>query len=435
MRKRILIVEDNVALSQIQRAWLERCGYEVSTALDEPMARRLLKAGGIALVFADVRLPQGNGIELLVWMNREHIHIPFVVMTEYAYYPDAVKAIKLGAKDYLVKPVHREHLLELADTFLKHVSAVWCGEKHLFKRISSQAMKSERLAQLVAPSDMSVLILGENGTGKESVARMIHYYSDRRNAPFVAVNCGAIPEELAASLLFGYAKGAFTGADMARAGYFDMAKGGTLFLDEIGTLSYSVQSVLLRVLQENTYMPVGEGKERRADVRIVSATNEDIPRAILERRFREDLYHRLGEFEIVQPSLRECPEDILPLAEFFRKECSSNLKKETEGFTLDAQQTLLSYYWPGNIRELQNKVKRAVLLSESSLIEAEFLNIKIRKSDEIQEIDCDMDTEKKLAIIKALKASGGHRIKAARLLGINPATLYRRMKKYGLSDK
>lgn len=287
-------MEDNVALSQIQRAWLERCGYEVSTALDEPMARRLLKAGGIALVFADVRLPQGNGIELLVWMNREHIHIPFVVMTEYASYPDAVKAIKLGAKDYLVKPVHREHLLELADTFLKHVSAVWSGEKHLFKRISSQAMKSERLAQLVAPSDMSVLILGENGTGKESVARMIHYYSDRRNAPFVAVNCGAIPEELAASLLFGHAKGAFTGADMARAGYFDMAKGGTLFLDEIGTLSYSVQSVLLRVLQENTYMPVGEGKERRADVRIVSATNEDIPRAILERRFREDLYHRLG---------------------------------------------------------------------------------------------------------------------------------------------
>lgn len=259
-------MEDNVALSQIQRAWLERCGYEVSTALDEPMARSLLKAGGIALVFADVRLPQGNGIELLVWMNREHIHIPFVVMTEYASYPDAVKAIKLGAKDYLVKPVHREHLLELADTFLKHVSAVWCGEKHLFKRISSQAMKSERLAQLVAPSDMSVLILGENGTGKESVARMIHYYSDRRNAPFVAVNCGAIPEELAASLLFGHAKGAFTGADMARAGYFDMAKGGTLFLDEIGTLSYSVQSVLLRVLQENTYMPVGEGKERSGEL-------------------------------------------------------------------------------------------------------------------------------------------------------------------------
>ena len=305
----------------------------------------------------------------------------------------------------------------------------------MFKRISSQAMKSERLAQLVAPSDMSVLILGENGTGKESVARMIHYYSDRRNAPFVAVNCGAIPEELAASLLFGHAKGAFTGADMARAGYFDMAKGGTLFLDEIGTLSYSVQSVLLRVLQENTYMPVGEGKERRADVRIVSATNEDIPRAILERRFREDLYHRLGEFEIVQPSLRECPEDILPLAEFFRKECSSNLKKETEGFTLEAQHTLLSYYWPGNIRELQNKVKRAVLLSKQSVIEAGCLNIKIENEEEKIFLFPENETQEKLSIVRALKICTGNRKRTAEMLHIDPSTLYRKMKKYGLNDK
>lgn len=433
MKRKILIVEDNVALSQLQRDWLERCGYAVTTAIDEPAAKRVLKAENIALILSDVRLPQGNGIELLEWINREHIHIPFVVMTEYASYPDAVRAIKLGAKDYLVKPVHREQLLELVDTFLKHMSAIWNGEKHLFKRTSAQAVKCEKQAKLVAPSDMSVLILGENGTGKESVARMIHNYSDRHEAPFVAVNCGAIPGELAASLLFGHAKGAFTGADTARQGYFDLAKGGTLFLDEIGTLPYSVQSVLLRVLQENTYIPVGDSKERHADVRIVAATNEDIPKAIAERRFREDLYHRLGEFEITQPPLRQCPEDILPLAEFFRKESSTKLRRDTEGFSIEAQQLLLSYEWPGNIRELQNKIKRAVLLTEKPVIEPECMDISINTNTvSANSVYYDGMTEEKLSIIKALKATGGHRKKTAELLGINPATLYRKMNKYEL---
>lgn len=241
---------------------------------------------------------------------------------------------------------------------------------------------------------------------------MIHNYSDRHEAPFVAVNCGAIPGELAASLLFGHAKGAFTGADTARQGYFDLAKGGTLFLDEIGTLPYSVQSVLLRVLQENTYIPVGDSKERHADVRIVAATNEDIPKAIAERRFREDLYHRLGEFEITQPPLRQCPEDILPLAEFFRKESSAKLRRDTEGFSIEAQQLLLSYEWPGNIRELQNKIKRAVLLTEKPVIEPECMDISINTNTvSANSVYYDGMTEEKLSIIKALKATGGHRKK------------------------
>ena len=284
MKQRILIVEDNILLSRVIGEWLAKCGYETASVMDEPSARRMLAEGEFDLVLSDVRLPKGNGIALLEWMNRENIHVPFITMTEYASFPDAVRAIKLGACDYLVKPIYREQLLELAGTFLKRRVSVWMGADNLYRRTSPAAVLSERHAKLVAPSDMSVLILGPNGTGKESIARTIHQYSDRHSAPFVAVNCGAIPGELAASLFFGHGKGAFTGADQAKPGYFEMARGGTLFLDEIGTLPYGIQSVLLRVLQEETYIPVGAQKERTADVRIIAATNEDKEQAMSERR-------------------------------------------------------------------------------------------------------------------------------------------------------
>lgn len=343
MKKRILIVEDNVALSQIQKDWLCREGYDVMTAMDETVARRLLRKEEFDLILSDVRLPQGNGIALLEWINKEKMDIPFVIMTEYASVTDAVKAIKMGAKDYLSKPVYHEQLVEMVKELLKPVSTVRNKEKELFKRISPKAKEAEHLAELVAPSDISVLILGANGTGKESIARSIHFHSTRKDMPFVAVNCGAIPRELAASMLFGHTKGAFTGADTDKGGCFDAAKGGTLFLDEIGTLPFDMQSSLLRVLQEGTFMPVGSTKERVADVRIVAATNENMERAIAEGRFREDLYHRLGEFEIRQPSLAECPEDILPLADFFRETFSAELHRERTGFTAEAERLLLSH--------------------------------------------------------------------------------------------
>ena len=254
-------------------------------------------------------------------------------------------------------------------------------------------------------------------------------------AIFVAVNCGALPRELAASLFFGHEKGAFTGADTAKTGYFDMAKGGTLFLDEIGTMSYEIQSMLLRVLQENTYTPIGSDKERVADVRIVTATNENLQLAIKEGRFREDLYHRLCEFEIRQPSLAECPEDIIPLAEFFRERHSKELKRETQGFTENAKRRMLTYSWPGNVRDLQNRIKRAVLIAETPMLDMEGLDIEIRQSGDthspvIQPLK-DESLEK-MKIINALKACNGHREQAAALLNINPATLYRKMKKYGV---
>ena len=435
MKHKILIVEDNVMLAGQQKKWLEKSGYEVQATIDEPGARKRIKSEHFDLVLADVRLPEGNGISLLEWLRKEKIDIPFIVMTGYASVPDAVKAIKLGAKDYLAKPVQMEELLELIKDILRPNALVYGKDKDLFHRNSPKMLEVESLARTVAPFDITVLILGPNGAGKESVAQRIHYSSDRREKPLVAVNCAVIPKELAPTLFFGHVKGTFTGADGNKEGYFDLAKGGTLFLDEIGTLSPEVQAMLLRALQEGTYLPIGSGRERKADVRIVAATNEDLQLAIKEKRFREDLYHRLCEFEIAMPSLHECPEDILPLAEHFREKFSKELKKQTEGFTPEAARLMLSYRWPGNVRELLNKVKRAVLMARQPVIEAAELNIRTDDTDGEINLFPETEAEEKLSILKALKASGGHRRKAAETLHINPATLYRKMKKYGLLDK
>lgn len=437
MKRKILIVEDNVGLSQMQKDWFAQAGYEAVTAMNEPIARSLIRKTQFDLILSDVRLPEGDGISLLEWLRKEKKDIPFIITTEYVSVPNVVRTIKLGAIDYLPKPVRKEHLLELAEDVFRPMVIVRKQEKKLFHRTSPKILQVEKYARLVAPSEMSVMVLGANGTGKESVAQSIHQGSERWNMPFVAVNCGALPRDLAASLFFGHEKGAFTGADTAKTGYFDMAKGGTLFLDEIGTMSYETQTMLLRVLQENTYTPIGSGKEQIADVRIIAATNEDLQQAIKDGRFREDLYHRLCEFEIRQPSLAECAEDIIPLAEFFRERYSKELKRETCGFTDDAKRRMLVYPWPGNVRELQNQIKRAVLVTENPLLELPDLNTDgqtKRVNEEIAPVILPLKDEniEKESIIKALQICNGHREQAARLLKINPATLYRKMKKYGL---
>jgi len=437
MKRKILIVEDNMSLSQMQKDWFSQAGYDVMTAISEPIARTLIRKTQFDLILSDVRLPEGDGISLLKWLRKEKKDIPFIITTEYVSVPDVVYTIKLGAMDYLPKPVHREHLLELAEEVFRPIATVRKKEKTLFHRTSPGILQVEKFAKLVAPSDMSVMILGANGTGKESIAQTIHSNSERWNTPFVAVNCGALPRELAASLFFGHEKGAFTGADTAKTGYFDMAKGGTLFLDEIGTMSYEIQSLLLRVLQENVYTPIGSGKERTADVRVIAATNEDLQQAIKDGRFREDLYHRLNEFEIRQPSLAECAEDIIPLAEFFRERYSKELKRETQGFTEDAIHRMLAYPWPGNVRELQNRIKRAVLVAETPMLDVEELDIEFNRPMENSGskaviLPLKDESLEKESIVNALKACNGHREQAAKILNINPATLYRKMKKYGL---
>lgn len=439
--ERILIVEDNLALLHMQKDWLENAGYVVCTAIDEPSARKWLRKEAFGLVFSDVRFPEGDGISLLEWIAKEGIDVPFVIMTEYASIADAVRAVKLGAKDYLPKPVYREQLLNLAKEWLRTPVSIRKKETVLFKRISLAAQRTEELAKRVATSDINVLILGANGTGKESVAQTIHRKSSRKDKPFVAVNCGAVPRELASSYFFGHVKGAFTGAVSDKKGYFEIAEGGTLFLDELGTLPYDIQAMLLRVLQESSYMPVGGTREQTADVRIIAATNEDMPKAIAEGRFREDLYHRLNGIEIHQPSLAECPEDIIPLCKFFIERYAKELKRVITGLTEDAEQVLLSYPWPGNIRELQHKVKRAVLLSESDRLSASdfdlppmpsaklpfHLDFKVRYG-----VSGGQDEVEKRRIVETLSETGGNLSETAKRLGISRPTLNRRLGKYGL---
>lgn len=432
MKRKILIVEDNISLSQMQKDWFAQAGYDAVTAMDEPTARSLIRKTAFDLILSDVRLPEGDGISLLEWLHREKRDIPFIITTGYVSVPDVVRTIKLGAIDYLPKPVRKEHLLELAEDVFQPMVTVRKKEKELFHRTSPKILQVEKYARLVAPSEMSVMVLGANGTGKESVAQSIHQGSERRDMPFVAVNCGALPRELAASLLFGHEKGAFTGADTAKAGYFDMAKGGTLFLDEIGTMSYEIQSMLLRVLQESTYTPIGSSKERVADVRIVSATNEDLQQAIRNGRFREDLYHRLNEFEIRQPFLAECVEDIIPLAEFFRERYSRELKRETSGFSDDARCRMLAYPWPGNVRELQNRVKRAVLLSDSPLLAWQDLGVDTTVGSSKSHRGKMPESDERERIGRSLAESGGNVSRAAESLGISRVTLYKKMRKYGL---
>lgn len=327
MKKTLLIVEDNLILCDILERWLQKAGYRVLTAIDEPSARRKIKGNNVALVLTDVRLPEGDGISLLEWSISQGLHIPFV-----------------------------------------------------------------------------------------------------------AVNCGCIRGELAASEFFGHVQGAFTDAKKDTAGYFETAKGGTLFLDEIGNMPPEMQTLLLRVLQERVYCPVGSRKELEADVRILSATNEDMERAIREGRFREDLYYRLAEFEIRQPSLSECPEDILPLADFFREQHSEEIRVETSGFTEQAKISMLSHSWPGNVRELDNRIRRAVLLAVSPLLTHKDLNLNatICRTGEKCKKGLMEEAEEKELIRKILEECGGKISRVARMLGMSRPTLYKKMERYGL---
>lgn len=431
MKKNLLVVEDNLILCDILEKWLLKAGYNVITATDEVSARQKIKENKMELVLTDVRLPGGDGISLLEWSVKQKLSVPFVVMTEYASITDAVRAIKLGAKDYLPKPVYEEQLLELLRNLLKlPVAVAW--ERELLERNSMAAKETERIAKRVARSDLSVMILGPNGSGKESIAQMIHHHSSRRDKPFVAINCGCVPKELIASEFFGHVKGAFTGADKETEGYFGIANGGTLFLDEIGNMPHEMQILLLRVLQERLYAPVGGRTERKTDVRILSATNENLEQAIREGRFREDLYHRLAEFEIRQPSLAECPEDILPLADFFRKRYSEEMKLETYGFTEESKTALLSHAWLGNVRELSNRVKRAVLLSETPLITCQDLGLKTIICNSKVKMNSWSEADEKERINKILEENSGNVSRTAELLGISRPTLYKKIKKYNL---
>lgn len=428
----ILIVEDDRVYARTTTNWLVKNGINARYVLSVGAAKEFLNAHEVDLVLSDFRLNDSNGVELLEWMRTKGYRMPFLIMTGYGDIPGAVEAVKKGAADYLPKPVQTEKVLGIIRGLLDRRNRKKVAERAFYVGRSPLAVKLQDIVRVVAPADsLSVLILGASGTGKEYVAQQIHALSGRADAPFIAVDCGALPKELAASELFGHVKGAFTGATENKTGMFAVANHGTLFLDEVGNLSMEVQVLLLRALQEKRYRPVGGKEEVKADIQLVAATNEDLERAITEGRFREDLFHRLNEFPLYVPLLAECPEDIIPLAEFMLDIANRELGKNVKGFDRETRKRLKAYPWPGNIRELKGAVKRAALLAKDDWIISEDVDLPDKpKQAEVYALN-DERTER-ATILKALEATGNDRKAAAKLRGISRSTLYLKLKKYRL---
>ncbi len=462
MSTHILFVDDDLTFTTMLGTWLRKKGYEVTTASSVAAAVKVLqRADNVPqLVLSDLRMPDHDGLYLLQWMHAHAIHLPFIIMTSYAEVQNAVEAMKLGATDYIAKPVQPDLLLQKIDEALKASSArpvvpvtpvptETSGKKPArsaaapadapqphpgIEGHSPVARDLYRLASLVAPTPMSVLIIGASGTGKEYVAHRIHEQSPRHAGPFVALDCGALTKELAASELFGHMKGAFTGATENKTGVFEQASGGTLFLDEVGNLSYDVQVQLLRALQERRIRPVGGTEERPIDIRLVCATNENLPEAILRGAFREDLYHRINEFTLHMPLLRERGEDVLEFARYFLAQANAELNRHIVDFAPDAQQALMGYAWPGNLREMRNVVVRAALLAEGAayISAAQILLPQSAPASSATPLSIRPTADEELARIhEALQMTGGNKSRAAQLLGIDRKTLYNKLKQGG----
>jgi len=457
----ILIVEDDIAFGTMLQTWLRRKGFEVEKATSVGAAVKLLTetfGKEVDLVLSDLRLPDHDGLRLLAWMHEHDINAPFIVMTNYAEVQNAVLAMKSGAADYIAKPVQPDILLQkIKDAMeqnaqqasstiqnstpqnaptahnskFKTQSAKLTAPRHIEGK-SEASRQLYSYVELVAPTPMSVLILGASGTGKEYVAHRIHDLSARADRPFFALDCGAIPRDVAASEFFGHKKGAFTGADTDKRGAFEMANGGTLFLDEVGNLSYEVQVQLLRALQERRIRPVGGTQEIPIDIRLVCATNENLEEAVGEGRFREDLYHRINEFTIYMPKLSERGTDLFLFADLFIRHANEELNRTVEGFDSGAAEMLASHSWPGNLRELNNVVKRAVLLTRGNKITTTELTQAMGqiRTDNVLQLH-DEDTERQ-RIITALQQTNGNKAKAARLLGVDRKTIYNKIEKLGI---
>lgn len=388
------------------------------------------------IVISDMRLGKDNGIDLLEWMRGNGYQNPFIIMTSYDESMSAVRTMKLGAEDYIPKKLLFDVVYERLEEIMDKRKRLIELNNKIVDRKSEKFRLIYKMAGLFAKSDMAVMILGDNGTGKEHIAEKIHLQSKRADKPFEIVDCGTLSAELAASALFGHEKGAFTSADAARKGYFELAAAGTLFLDEIGNLPVDVQAMLLRVFQSKTYRPLGSAKDKVADVRIIAATNENLQKAVQEGRFRSDLYYRLHEAVIEIPQLRECKEDIMPLANFFLKQYSQHAETKVRGISKDAQKALVSHTWPGNVRELKSCIMRAVLLCEKEMIDGEDLQLSQSSlSEEALNFDEQERNINRERILWALKQCNGIKRDAAKLLEMSHTTFYARMKECGISYK
>ncbi|MBU0290334.1 sigma-54 dependent transcriptional regulator [Hallella faecis] len=446
----ILIVEDDLTFATMMQTWLRKKGFDVDRVSSvSAAARQLTDTPNFDLILSDLRLPDHDGLFLLEWMRKHNLRIPFIVMTSYAEVQNAVLAMKTGASDYIAKPVQPDILLqkirdalstpEPAPTPQPATPAPEAKAQEptadVPRYIEGKSEASRQLYEyvgLVAPTPMSVLILGASGTGKEYVARRIHELSPRRDKPFFALDCGAIPKEVAASEFFGYVKGTFTGATTDKTGAFVEANGGTLFLDEVGNLSYDVQVQLLRALQERKVRPLGGAHEIDVDIRLVCATNGDLASLVADGQFREDLYHRINEFTIYMPELKDRGTDIFLFADLFIKHANADLGRDVIGLDDKASERIASYAWPGNLRELNNVMRRATLLAKGKHIGLSDLERSMAPSTPTEPLALHDELTEQQRIEAALRATGGNKSKAAQLLAVDRKTLYNKMKRYGM---
>ena len=433
----ILIVEDDITYAMMLKTWLGKQGFNVASASNIARAQKYIEAENVDLILSDMRLPDRDGTDLLRWLAERDLPVPLIIMTGYADIQSAVQAMKLGARDYVAKPVNPAELLKKIQEALqtarpKATTAAPSPASDFLEGESDAARQLYNYVRLVAPTNMAVLINGASGTGKEYVAHRIHQLSKRANHPFVAIDCGSIPKELAASEFFGHVKGAFTGALADKTGAFVEANGGTIFLDEIGNLGYEVQIQLLRALQERKIRPVGSGKEIPVDVRLISATNENLEQAIEKGAFREDLYHRLNEFTLRIPPLKDRREDILLFANFFLDQANREMDKQLVGFDDRACRLLLDYAWPGNLRQMKNAIRRATLLATGKFITPAELSDLPETGTSIAALPLRNEETEKQHILEALRQTGRNKSRAAQLLGIDRKTLYNKLKLYGI---
>lgn len=451
MKKRILVIDDEQDICLLLERFLNKKGYECTASSDEVKGFNLIKNNNYDLVITDLKLPTISGIELLQKIKILSPKTKVIIITGYSDIKTAVEAMRFGAADYVSKPLYPDELLSVVKEALKDTL-----NDHALKNNSNSNKKKNTYStnyvvgsdlsskklfdniNLIAPTDMSVLIYGETGTGKEYVAKEIHARSDRKDKAFIAIDCGALPRDIAASEFFGHTKGSFTGALHEKEGLFEAADGGTLFLDEIGNLSYEIQVQLLRVLQERTFKKIGGNKEHSTDIRILAATNDNLLNAVKKGEFREDLYYRLNEFQLHAAPLKNRQSDIKMFAYHFLSIANKDLGKSINSIDSKVIDIFKSYSWPGNLREMKNVVKRATLISTTDCITVSCLPEElIYQQDSRQSLDLNSSDLKlaainaeKDAILKVLAETGNNKTKAAEILNIDRKTLYNKLKNF-----
>jgi len=440
-KRRILIVDDERSVRKSLQEWFQEDGFDVETAEDGHEALRIMDTGPFDLFIVDLKMPGMDGITLQRRIQEGDKDATVIILTAYASVETAVDALKQGAFDYVTKPVDPDELSNLVRNALRQKDLSeenirlkeQVSELILPTPIIGESAAMKRIMEMirtVAETDSTVVILGESGTGKELMARAIHAQSKRRFAPIVAVNCGAIPETLLESELFGHEKGAFTGAQYRRKGKIELAHGGTLFLDEIGDISPKMQVDLLRVIETRSFARLGGNKEIQSDFRLVCATNRNLEEQVREGRFREDLYYRIKVFSVELPPLRERAEDILPLARHFVSKYARSMGKREKAFTPEAVTLLESYRWPGNVRELENAIERAMVIGKDEAIQPRDLPLRVENGSPPD--STSLEALEKEHIIRVMREMEGNVTRSAKVLGIDRATLYNKMKKYGI---